>query len=68
MTVPLSLSVIIPCHESEVIGFYEIPGILPNIMRLPGESMRLMIERARQAARGRGAYFLHPITIERASR
>lgn len=61
MTSPLKLVLMLPCHEKDVIGFRGIHGVMPEIVRLPGESLSLMIERTRQAATGRGAYLLTPV-------
>ena len=47
--------------EAHVIGFRAIPGVLPEVLRLPGESLPGMLERARQAARGSGVYMLWPM-------
>ena len=49
---------------ADVIGFRAIPGVLPRILRLPGESLACMLERARQASSGHGCYLLWPILNE----
>lgn len=65
MSSPLKLVLILPCHEQDVIGFRGIHGVIPEIVRLPGESMRLMLERTRQVAKGSGSYMLAPVVRQR---
>lgn len=50
------LLVVPTCAPAEAIGLHEVPGRLPRIDRLPGESFGAMLHRAMWAATGDGPF------------
>jgi hypothetical protein len=48
--------------DSDVIGFHPVPGRLPAVHRLPGESVAQLIRRALAMATGAGPFLAYPAT------
>lgn len=53
MTKPIQL-ILIPSHrpDKEIIGLHSVANRLPNVDRLPGESLMQLLYRAREMLRG----------------
>ena len=46
--------------DADVIGFREVPGRLPAVHRLPGETIAQLIRRALAMATGHGPFLAYP--------
>lgn len=54
---------VVPPHRPDVdlIGLQAVPGRMPEVLRLPGESLKAMTRRALHSVTGRGAVLVFPL-------
>ena len=54
---------VIPLHrpEADLIGLQAVPGRMPQVLRLPGESFKALTRRALHSVTGRGVLLVSPL-------
>ena len=54
---------VIPPHrpEADLIGLQAVPGRMPQVLRLPGESFKALTQRALHSVTGHGVLLVYPI-------
>ena len=54
---------LIPPHrpDADLIGLQAVPGRMPQVLRLPGESPKALVQRALHSVTGRGVLLVYPL-------
>lgn len=54
---------LIPPHrpDADLIGLQAVPGRMPEVLRLPGESPKALVKRALHSVTGRGPLLVYPL-------
>lgn len=54
---------LIPPHrpDADLIGLQAVPGRMPEVLRLPGETPKALVKRALHSVTGRGPLLVYPL-------
>ena len=54
---------LIPMHRpnTDLIGLQAVPGRMPEVLRLPGETPQALVKRALHTVTGRGVLLVYPL-------
>jgi hypothetical protein len=59
---PCELVLMNVCPDSQIVGLHAVPNRLPEVLRLPGESLQALLTRALHLVTGAGQLVAWPIT------